>query len=242
MVGAEGRSLRAVRRALEAEGLPTTGGRRYCSQMFVRSAILDDVYRPHAHEELKALVSPEVDAWLDPDRGYGIYRYNTRRNTDRQVVEGGPNGRTYRKVRKVAQRPREEWIAVPVPDSGVPREWVDAAREAVEGNRRSLSANRRFWQLSGGLLRCAHCSGKMRPQSSLGRRDPEARYFYYRCGTQWGNGSCPHNKLHRAVDTERRVWAFVHGLLSNPERLRADLERMIEVERAGHARRPGSGS
>jgi hypothetical protein len=28
---------------------------------------------------------------------------------------------------------------VPVPDPGVPREWVDAAREAIKGNCRPLS-------------------------------------------------------------------------------------------------------
>jgi len=200
--------------------------------MFVRSVVLDDVYRPHTNEELNALVSPEVASQLDPYRSYGVYWYNTRRNTYRQVVEGGLNGRTYRKVRKVTKRPREEWIAIPVPDPGVPREWVDTARGVVEGNRRAPSTNRRFWELSGGVLRCAHCGGKMRPKSSLGRRTPEATYFYYRCGPQWDNGSCPHNKQHRAEDTERRVWALVRRLLSDPERLRADLERMIEMERA----------
>jgi DNA repair exonuclease SbcCD ATPase subunit len=35
------------------------------------------------------------------------------------------------------------------------------------------------------------------------------------------------------VDTERRLWAFVRDLFDDPERLRADLERMIEMERAG---------
>jgi hypothetical protein len=76
-------AVEVVRRALEAEGLPTPGGRRYWSQMFVRSAVLDDVYRPHAYQELKALLSPEVAIRLDPDRGYGIYWYNRRRNTYR---------------------------------------------------------------------------------------------------------------------------------------------------------------
>jgi hypothetical protein len=47
-------------------------GKRW-SQMFVRSVILDDVYRPHAHEELRALLSPEVAARLDPARSHGIY-------------------------------------------------------------------------------------------------------------------------------------------------------------------------
>jgi site-specific DNA recombinase len=191
MIGVEGCSIRAVRRALEAEGLPTPGGKRHWSQMFVRSVVLDDVYKPHGHKELRTLVAPEVADRLDPDRRYGIFWHNTRRNTYRLVVEDGPNGRTYRKRRKVAQRPRGEWIAVPVPESGISHEWVDAAREIVEGNHTSPSTSRRFWELSGGLLRCAHCGGKMRPQTSLGRRDPEARYFYYRCGTQWDNGSFP---------------------------------------------------
>ena len=144
----------------------------------------------------------------------------------------GPNGRTYRKVRKVTQRPREEWIGIPVPDCDMPREWVDAARKAVGGNRRAPSTNRRFWELSGGLLRCAMCGGKMRGHSSHGRGSTEPRYFYYRCGTQWDNGSCPHNKQHRAEDTEHLVWESVRGLLGDPERFRADLERMIEMERA----------
>ncbi len=42
-------------------------------------------------------------------------------------------------------KPSEEWIAVPVPDPGVPREWVDGAREAIKGNHRAPSSNRRFW-------------------------------------------------------------------------------------------------
>src|SRR3712207_2840098 len=87
MVGVEGASLRAVRKALEAEGLPTPGGKKRWSQMFVRSAILDDVYRPHAHEELAALVTPKVAARLDPGRSHGVYWYNTRRNTFRRSEE-----------------------------------------------------------------------------------------------------------------------------------------------------------
>jgi hypothetical protein len=38
---------------------------------------------------------------------------------------------------------------VPVPNSGVSREWVDAAREAIKNNRRPSSAGYRFSELSG---------------------------------------------------------------------------------------------
>jgi hypothetical protein len=44
---------------------------------------------------------------------------------------------------------------VPVPESGIPREWVDAAREAIKDNQRQSANGDRFWELSGGgpLLR-----------------------------------------------------------------------------------------
>jgi hypothetical protein len=42
----------------------------------------------------------------------------------------------YRKRYKQAQKPRSEWVAVPIPDAGIPREWVDAARDAIKDNKR----------------------------------------------------------------------------------------------------------
>ena len=137
-------------------------------------------------------------------------------------------------VRKTTSRPREEWIAVPVSDSGIPREWVQAAREAIKDNRRLPSARRRFWELAGGLFRCGCCGEVMRPHNSLGRK-PDAWYFYYRCARQWhtGNDACSHKKMYRADETERRVWEFVCALLTDPDRLRADLDAMIEEESEG---------
>jgi len=67
-------------------------------------------------------------------------------------------------------KPREEWVAVPVPDPGFPREWVDAAREAIKDNRRPPSSNRRFWELSGSLLYSGCCGHVMRPDSRV-RKD-----------------------------------------------------------------------
>ena len=78
MVGAEGGSLRAVRRALQAEGIPTPGGARLWTQVFVRSAILDDVYAPLTYEEVKTLVTPEVALRLDADDRSGWSKWGTR--------------------------------------------------------------------------------------------------------------------------------------------------------------------
>jgi site-specific DNA recombinase len=75
----EGVTLHAVKRTLEREGLPTPKGNSVWSQPFLRSLILDDVYKPHTFEEIAALVSPEVAARLNPHLRYGIWWYNKYR-------------------------------------------------------------------------------------------------------------------------------------------------------------------
>ena len=44
--------------------------------------------------------------------------------------------RTYPRVKKSVDVPWEEWIGVPVPDPGIPREWVLAARDAIKDNEK----------------------------------------------------------------------------------------------------------
>src|SRR4051812_32595861 len=79
MVGLEGIALHAVKRTFEREGLPTPKGGKIWSQTFLRSLILDDVYKPHTYEEIAALVSPEVAARLDSKKCYGIWWFNKQR-------------------------------------------------------------------------------------------------------------------------------------------------------------------
>jgi hypothetical protein len=66
MVGTEGATLYAVRKALEAAGVSSPGDAKLWRQGYLRAAILDDIYRPHTFEELEGIVSPEVLARLDP--------------------------------------------------------------------------------------------------------------------------------------------------------------------------------
>jgi site-specific DNA recombinase len=123
MIGVEGLPLYSAKRAFEREGIPAPNGGKHWAKKSIRDMILDDVYRPHTYEEVKTQVSPDVAAPLDPEKRYGIWWFNRRRTTRKQVAEpNGDGGRDYKKRQKVAEKPREEWIAVPVPDSGVPRE------------------------------------------------------------------------------------------------------------------------
>jgi site-specific DNA recombinase len=234
MVGTEGHSLNAVCRAFERERIPTPGGGKRWDRAFFRIAILDDVYKPHTYEEVEALVSPEVAAGLDPERLYGIWWYNRLRVRTRQVSEPSENGRRYRREARFTVKPKGEWVAVPVPYSGIPREVADAARAAIKDNRRPASAGRRFWELSGGILRCAECSHTSTHHSVRSHSGTHYHHYYYsRNHHKHGDAECTHRKNHRASDTEERVWDLISGLLKDPERLRAGLDEMIEAERAG---------
>ena len=234
MVGMEKRSLHETRKVLEKVGLPTPTGNKHGSSTFVRECVLDDVYRPHTLEEVKALVSPEVAAHLDPEKRYGIWWYNRRRVRYQQVAEGGPDGKYYRRRGRSEWKDESDWVAVPVPDPGIPREWVDAAREAIKDNRSTASsAGGRFWELSGGVLFCGGCGRRMQTDRSRRARGADWHH-YYRCSkrAQHGAEACPQRKKRRADEVEPLVWGFVRSLLTDPERLRADLDAMIEQERA----------
>jgi Recombinase zinc beta ribbon domain len=157
------------------------------------------------------------------------------RSTTRQVVERDDDGqRHYRRRKKATQRPREEWIAVPVPTNGIPRELVEAARAAIKDNAAPSSAGERFWELSGGVLVCGRCGRRMRADRKK-RKGPtfEKLHHYYRCPTRQteGKDACANSKNHRAEEIEDTVWEFVSGLLKQPEQLRADLDAMIKLER-----------
>jgi site-specific DNA recombinase len=193
------------------------------------------VYRPHSFGEVEALMSTEVASRLDPEKRYGIWWFNRRRTTAAYVAETGPDGRQYRRRQRTAEKPKDEWIPVPVPDSGIPRETVDSAREAIKHNRRSSAAGDRFWELSGGVLCCAHCGKRMVPQRVAKRAPSEGRHLYYRCPTRhrFGKDVCPHSSNHQAARIEGNVWQFVSDLLKDPERLKDGLEELIERERRG---------
>jgi site-specific DNA recombinase len=239
---AGGLPLNAVAERLTGEGveLPYSRYRRLkrWNVTFIRDCIVgDDVYRPHTFEEISTLVRPEVASRLDPEKSYGIWWFNRRRSKATQIsVPDSNGGRRYKQRVRYAPRPREEWIAVPVPDSGVPREIVDAARQAIKHNRAPSNAGRRFWELSGGFVRCGLCGHVMDSHTTANPGRPV--YFYYACRTRYRKGveACSNGKYLAAAKVEALVWEGVTKLLKDPEQLRADLDAMIEQEHRGALR------
>jgi len=244
---ANGMSLYGIKRALEIDGVSPPGnankGGKYWHASYLRTLVQDDVYTPYPYEEIEPLVTPEVAAKLDRSKRYGIYWYNRTRTTRRRVSSNGAEGRKYKWRYSVHKNPREQWIAIPIPEAGVPRELVEAAREMIQDNRPAGSTGRRVWQLPSGSVRCSGCGTCMTQYASAaGGRI----YAYYRCArlARLGKGSCPSlegprsRKNHRAERVERLVWEFVSDLMKDPAQLRQDLERMIEMEKSGAHRDP----
>jgi hypothetical protein len=121
------------------------------------------------------------------------------------VVENGV--RSYRKKFKREERPREEWTAIPVPDSGIPPEIMARARDRIEKNTWTPSRNsNRTWELSGGIAVCGHCSSRLKIHTTSNAA--KTKYFYYVCPKRTSNrdnGTCPNTKHYRAEALELLV-------------------------------------
>src|ERR687893_2057843 len=235
MVGVEGMSLNAVGKRLEAEGIPAPRGGRTWNRPTLRKFILSDVYLKHSYEEAAKMVSGEVAATLDPSAHYGISWYGKKRHTHHREVRIKNGQKTYPRVRKSVDVSQEEWIGVPVPDPGIPREWVLAARDAIKDNERVSNCGRRFWELTGGVLRCAACGGAMATNYMTPRQTG-----YYRCGKRYrvGKHVCSQGKNIRAEETEAVVWSFVSRVLKSPERLRRGMDEMLDEMKTLTSRSP----
>src|SRR5215204_371897 len=231
---ASGASVNGVCAALDADGVPPPAQGSKWQRTFVRDCAFDDVYAPHTTEELRALgVNPEVLVKLDPKRLYGVWWYNRREAKTVRVPVG--DGR-YRKRKQIRKKPKGEWILVPVPASGVPREAVVAARERLKGQVKCSSAQMRLWELSGGILRCPDCGRALVAISAwkgYTRKDgTRKRHFHYACGTrrQRGKEACSYSRTPNALKIEDEVWEAVKAVLLDPERLERGLNAYLKAE------------
>jgi site-specific DNA recombinase len=230
-LAAEGHSFLAIKKTLERGGVPTARGNRTWSLGALHQIVHNDVYRSRSVDELRAILPSGATDRLDPEKRYGVWWWGRQRHHQQYGRELGPSGSMrYRKGTRVEDMPREQWIAIPVPDCGLPPELVDVARTARSEYRQAATTGY-FWQLSGGIIRCGGCGHAMSGvhAGNKGKRRP-----YYRCHHRARNGpeTCPNKKQRRAETIEAEVWEKVSGLLKDPERLRIGIERMHEEQRA----------
>jgi site-specific DNA recombinase len=104
--------------------------------------------------------------------------------------------------------------------------WVNAAREALKKNERPSFNSERFWELSGGIVRCGCCGWAM-ATTTVSRQG-----LYYRCRKRimYGKDICNMKNYLRADLVEPLVWEGVSEILGEPERLRRGLQKMLEKE------------
>jgi site-specific DNA recombinase len=237
-MAAEGHGLRAMQSRLRAEGVSAPKGGRTWSLRVLRRLLNNEVYLPHTHEEIAGLIAPETLARLDSSKEYGVQWYNRQKVSIETVSEpDGEGGRRYRKRRTFVWRPKEEWVAVPVPVY-LDRELVDRARTLTAANKVSERKHlTREWELRG-LMRCS-CGLKMATQTTRANAARACRpYHYYRCSRSkdYGTNICPQKGV-PVKRVEPPVWDFVSSLLGDPERITAGMEALIDQEREAGGRR-----
>jgi len=216
--------------------MATREGKPVWSHKVLQRIVKSDVYTPHTYDEVAELVGPQVAARLDPNKQYGIRWHNKYKIAGRTISEpDGSGGRRYRKRTTTVLRPKEEWVAVPVP-AYLPRSLVEQARAVTATNkafeRKHLA---REWELRG-VMRCS-CGYSMKTHTTESNGRP---YHYYGCARRRQLGKkcdCKQSSIqeHRV---EPVVWDFVSWLLKDPEHVRRGIERMIDRECAGMKGKP----
>jgi site-specific DNA recombinase len=129
------------------------------------------------------------------------------------------------------ERPRQEWIAVPVP-ALVSEEVFALAQEQMESNKRHAPRRTIEPTLLQGMLVCRHCGYALYRTST---RTTKRRIHYYRC-----LGSDGYRRLKGPVCTNRPirqdyldsfVWSEIIRLLDDPELIQAEIDRRRETAR-----------
>ena len=136
-------------------------------------------------------------------------------------------------------KPREQWIAIPVPALVDADTWDRAQAQLARNAALSFRHNSRHNYLLRCLLTCETCGlamyGITRPASA---HKPERQYYECRgkdCILSARTTVCPSRSV-KAQDLEAAVWDHVAALLADPERLLAQFDRLAAAGEAGTAR------
>ncbi|HEV2094276.1 MAG TPA: recombinase family protein, partial [Rubrobacter sp.] len=154
----------------------------------------------------------------------GVYYYGKER------AERTPGRKI--KVRKTPL-PRDQWIAVPVADSGIPHEVIDEARRKLDAKYRPRPTAVNTFEL-GGMLSCSICGCRITGYS--GGHDARGNpYRYYVCNKRNRiTSQCPKGASWNAGKLEKEVMRRVESFLQDPEAVRITLDKAIEELGSGN--------
>jgi site-specific DNA recombinase len=178
-------------------------------------------------ESLRGVPTPRGGSMWYPNTLARIVRNETYKGVyyyGRERVERTPGRKT--KVRKTPL-PRDQWIAVPVADSGIPHEVIDAARSRLDAKYRPRPTAVNTFEL-GGMITCSVCGCLITGYSS-------GPYRYYVCNRRNRNTSqCPEGASWNAGKLEKEVMRRVESFLQDPEAVRITLDKAIEELGSGN--------
>jgi site-specific DNA recombinase len=210
MYTVEGLSLGEITRRLNAEGIPT----RKASARWERSVVWG-VLRNPAYRGVACFGKTRVCARTR------VMRPQRRRGVTTPSTTAGH------------ERPREEWIEIPVP-ALVPEESFARAQELlwenkVRSRRRTITPS-----VVQGLVSCAKCGYAL---SRTSTQTSARKLHYYKCigSDGWrklGGPVCDNRRCIRQELLDQIVWAEVIRLLEEPTLIQQELDRRLAAARS----------
>jgi len=140
-------------------------------------------------------------------------------------------GRSVPRASKTVDRPREEWIEIPVP-AIVTAETFGRAAQRLADNKRYAARNTKVPSLLQGLAACSACGyGYYRTST----RTTNKKIYYYRClgsdDYRYEGGRVCGNKPVRADYLDTVVWDHITGLLADPALIRGEISKRLAAAR-----------
>ncbi|MBV9164189.1 MAG: recombinase family protein [Pseudonocardiales bacterium] len=137
-------------------------------------------------------------------------------------------GRSTPKSYSVTDRPRQDWLEIPVPALVAEDTWA-RAQQRLEDNKRYAARNSKLPSLLQGLAACANCGYayyRGHTTTTAGNK-----IYYYRClgsdNYRYEHGRVCDNKPVRTDYLDTLVWEHISELLSNPALIRTEIDRRL---------------
>src|SRR6266516_6568970 len=140
-------------------------------------------------------------------------------------------GRTTPRAVRAVDRPRTEWITIPVP-AIISRATFERVAQRLADNKRFAARNSKVPSLLQGLAACSGCGyGYYRTST----RTTNKKIYYYRClgsdDYRYEGGRVCANRPVRADYLDHVVWEHITGLLACPHLLRAEINKRLDQAR-----------
>jgi DNA invertase Pin-like site-specific DNA recombinase len=137
-------------------------------------------------------------------------------------------GRATPRSYSVTDRPREDWLEIPVPALVAEDTWA-RAQQRLADNKRYAARNTKIPSLLQGLAACASCGYayyRGHTTTSAGNK-----IYYYRClgsdNYRYEHGRVCDNKPVRTDYLDTLVWDHITGLLTDPTLIRAEIDKRL---------------